>query len=230
MAAQHYQSDIDARLDKVIKAAEASRARIHEIAGRSRENHLSQDVGEQDKQLCSQLAKSILVDEDYSVLGSHLDSLLRKKIIEHEYVDFARLLPRDRVKIESDNRMEMVQQNRQTYWIPYTNRDNLNISSYHKWKLAFRVFSNVYTAAHPARATELLQYHHLICSASQNYVWDNVYMYDIDFRIHKSNHPDRSWVAILQQAWSFHLKDRLTHFSSRSSKDKSQGVNSVSRG
>ena len=162
------------------------------------------------------------------MLGGHLDQNLRQKIIQHEYVDFAHLLPRDRVKSESDNRLEMVNQNGHTYWIPYSDRDNLSISSYHKWELAFRVFSNVYTGAHPTRASELLQYHHLIYSASQNFIWDNVYMYDIDFRIHLSNHPNRSWAAILQQAWSFRLKDRLTHFkyNPANSSDKSGNARS----
>ena len=106
----------------------------------------------------------------------------------------------------------MISQNRQTYWVPYSDRDNLVITSYHKWELVFRVFSNIYTGAHPTRASELLQYHHLIYSASQNFIWDNVYTYDIDFRLHMSNHPNHSWGAILQQAWSFRLKDHLTHF------------------
>ena len=115
----------------------------------------------------------------------------------------------------------MVNQNGRTYWVPFSDRDNVSISSYHKWELAFRVFSNVYTSVHADCTSELLQYHHLIFSASQNYIWDNVYTYDIDFRLHISKPPERSWGLILQQAWSFRLKDRLTYFRS----NQGQGAN-----
>ena len=224
--ARKYEDEIDERLNKAIKEAEASKARIHEITGQC-----SISSKEKDGDLCDHLVRAVLVDEDYSVLGGHLDAHLRKKIEDHEYVDFARLLPRDRVKSETDNRMEMISQNRQTYWVPYADCNNLSISSYHKWELAFRVFSNVYTSAHPGRAAELLQYHYLIYSASQNYIWDNVYTYDIDFRLHISNHPNRSWGTILQQAWSFRLKDRLTHFKSNAnSGDRNQHGNGSNHG
>ena len=189
--ARRFEDEIDERLDREIRQAEGSKARINELKGKTRIES---------------------IDDDYSVLGNHLDSSLRKKIVEHEYVDFSRLLPRDKVRSESDNRLEMVNQNGKTYWVPYSDRDNISIGSYHKWDLAFRVFSNVYTSVHPSRATKLLQYQHLIFSASQNYIWDNVYTYDIDFRLHMSKHPERNWGLILHQAWSFRLKDRLTYF------------------
>ena len=35
-------------------------------------------------------------------------------------------------------------------------------------------------------------------------------MYDKDFRIHMSKHPERNWGIILQQAWSLRLKDRVS--------------------
>ena len=96
--------------------------------------------------------------------------------------------------------------------VTYTDCENVAISSYPKWELAFRVFSEVFTREYPHRSGQLLQYNHVIHSASQSFVWDNVYTYDIDFRIHISNHPERSLAMILQQAWSFRLKDRITNF------------------
>ena len=188
-----------------MREAEVSKAWIHEVAGRW-------GTEEENRNICNELACTILVDNDYQVLGNHLDDSIKKKIVQHEYVDFARLLPRDRVKVENDNRLEMINPNGKTYWVPYSDQDNLAITSYNKWDQAFRIFSSVYTRAHLGRASELLQYHHLIYSATQNYLWDNVYTYDMDFRIHMSNHPDRNWAIILQQTWSFRLKDKLTHF------------------
>ena len=44
------------------------------------------------------------------------------------------------------------------------------------------------------------------------FIWENVYAYDMDFRIHMSRHPERSWGIILQQAWSMRLQDRINKF------------------
>ena len=55
----------------------------------------------------------------------------------------------------------------------------------------------------------MLQYSDIIHHASQLFIWENVYAYDIDFRIHMSKHPERSWGIILQQAWSLQLQDRV---------------------
>ena len=37
------------------------------------------------------------VDDNYMVIGAHVDQNIQQKIVNHEYVDFARLLPKDRV-------------------------------------------------------------------------------------------------------------------------------------
>ena len=128
----------------------------------------------------------MLVDEDYRVLGGHVDTNLRKKIVSNEYVDLAKLLPRDRVKSETDNRLEVMNKNGKTFWVPYADRENVTIYSYARWELAFRVFADIYTRHFPGKSGELLQYNHVIHSAVQSFSWDNVYTYDIDFRIHIS--------------------------------------------
>ena len=66
----------------------------------------------------------------------------------------------------------------------------------------------VYTSCHPERGTELIQYNHIIQTASGSYLWDNVYQYDREFRRHMERHPGRNWGIILQQAWTMFLKDR----------------------
>ena len=70
-------------------------------------------------------------------------------------------------------------------------------------------FSEIYMKAHPYRAAELVQYHHLIHIASQSFVLDNVYLYDKDFQIHMSKHTNHSWAIILQQVWMVRLHDRI---------------------
>ena len=66
---------------------------------------------------------------------------------------------------------------------------------------------------------ELIQYCHVIHTASLTFAWENVYYYDCEFRIHMSKYPERSWAVILQQAWNLRLKDKIRHelFNDRSS-------------
>ena len=68
------------------------------------------------------------MDESYLVVGNYIEEGLRSRIENGEYVDFARLLPRDR-----DNRMELVNKNGHTYFVPASNQgssDNAIISNF----------------------------------------------------------------------------------------------------
>ena len=151
---------------------------------------------------------SAYVDESYIVVGGHLDENMINKIIKGDYVDFGKLLPRDKITtVEEDGRMEMYCKNGRTFWSPVTNA--VTINGFAKWEQAFRVFSNIYSKANPSRASELIEYNHIIHTISQAYIWDNVYLYDKEFRLHMARNPTRSWSMILQQAWSLKLRDRI---------------------
>ena len=182
--------------------AEASRARIYEVPGKlqSIEKYLQRP----------DLFHSVLVDEDYLVVGTHVDESTKKKIILGDYVDFAKLIPRSRVSSEDDHRMEIVNYGGQTFWVPASDKNSVSISNFSRWEQAFRVYSNIYTQYHPGRSSELIQYNHIIHTASLSYQWENVYQYDKEFRLHLSHHPERSWGVILQQAWSMYLKDKIS--------------------
>ena len=129
------------------------------------------------------------------------------KIQKGEYIDFSKLIPRDKVVVEEDSRLELVVRNGRTFWTPVT--PGVTINNFQRWEQAFRVFSNIYCKTNPTRATELIEYNHIIHTISQAYSWDNVYLYDKEFRMHMSKNPSRSWGMILQQAWSLRLKDRI---------------------
>ena len=101
----------------------------------------------------------------------------------------------------------MVLKGGQTYWVPMA--ENQAITNFQKWELAFRVYSDIYSRAHPTRSCELLQYNHIIHTISTQFIWENVYNYDKDFRLHMAWHPHRNWSIILQQAWSMRLRDRV---------------------
>ena len=118
----------------------------------------------------------------------------------------------------------MVIKGGKTYWSPVV--ESTSINSFGKLEQAFRVFSDIFLRHYPAKSTELIQYNHIIHTASLTYVWENVYSYDKDFRLHISRHPTRSWGIILQQVWSMRLKDRIY----KSEYDKSNYNNHNSSG
>ena len=92
-----------------------------------------------------------------------------------------------------------------------SDRESQSINDFGKWEQAFRVYANVYTKMFHEKASELIQYNHVIYTASLSYLWDNVYTYDKEFRMHISQFPQRSWAVILQQAWTLYMKDRLRY-------------------
>ena len=184
----------------MIHEAEASRARIFDVKGN--DNFPTQ---------VQQVFHSAVLDEEYLLVGNYLDETIKQRIGQGKYIDFAKLMPREKVFSEDDTRMEMINSSGQSFWVLVTDRENTSISNFAKWEQAFRVYSNVYTAFHPARAGELIQYNHIIHTAAQTYSWDNVYRYNREFRMHMSRHHlNRSWAVILQQAWTMFLKDRVS--------------------
>ena len=138
-------------------------------------------------------------------MGTYLDKAIIEKIVAGEYVDFARLLPRDKMLMQDDHRMEIVNKGGLTYFVPLADREIGTINSFARWEQAFRIYSNVYSKRFPHRATELIQYNHIIHTASLTYIWENVYLYDKEFHMHLSNYPHHSWAVILQQAWAMYL-------------------------
>ena len=147
------------------------------------------------------------IDEDYLVVGAHIDEQMKNRIIKGEYVDFGKLLPRDRILAEEDGRLELVIRNGKTFWVPVS--ESVSINGFSRWEQAFRIYSNIYTHQYPHWSTELIQYNHIIHSIAGLYTWENVYSYDKEFRLHLAKHPERSWSVILQQAWAMKLRDRL---------------------
>ena len=149
------------------------------------------------------------IDEDYMVVGSHLDDTTLQKIKRCEYIDFGKLIPRDRILATEDSRMEIVMRGGHTYCVPV--EETTEITNFSKWEQAFRVFSNVYTKYYLHRSSELIEYNHIIHTISLTFPWENVYLYDKDFRIHMSKHPEQNWSIILQQAWSLRLREKTNN-------------------
>ena len=76
--------EVDQAAD-MVKDAEATKIRMIRTPGKSPTNRL--DI--------SAVHHSMVVDENYQLIGGHIDLQLQEKIRQGDYVDFARLLPRE---------------------------------------------------------------------------------------------------------------------------------------
>ena len=193
----------DEKAERLIREAETSKARIFATPGKDAELINDHNLHQRLNASCA------LIDEGFLVVGAHLDEVTMDKISKGEYVDFGKLIPKDKIMMEEDGRLEMIIKNGKTYWVPVNAGTAIN--SFNKWEQAFRVYSNIFSKYNPSRAAELIEYNHVIHTIACHYIWDNVYSYDKDFRLHMARNPARSWAIILQQAWSLRLRDRLAH-------------------
>ena len=199
---QQPQQNVEDRSRQMLRQAEEAKARMLEVPGKSSHVLDKMPPGRE-------LLHSVLVDEEYTLVEAHLEDHIRGKIVNGEYVDFARLIPRDRLVNEDDKRMEFVVKNGQTFLVPISDRETTVISNFGRWEQAFRVYSTVYSDYYPQRAKELIKYNHTIYHAALSYSWENVYSYDKDFRLHMAKFPSRNWGIILQQAWTLRMRDRV---------------------
>ena len=198
--------------DRVVREAENSRARMIEITGN-------------DDKTGQALLHSVIVDDGYLQVAAHVEEGLRRRIENFEYIEFSKLLPRDKIMEEEDHRLTFVNKGGVPYLVPASDKSDSQINSYGKWNRAFQVFSEIITRKYPEKAQELLQYDHVIHTAAQTFQWDNVAAYDKDFRIHISRHPARTWSVILQQAWSMRLNDKIHDFSTSPTRSGENGTN-----
>ena len=81
-------------------------------------------------------SQTALIDEDCMVIGGHLDEATILKIKNGEYIDFSKLVPKDRIIAEEEKRLEMVIKGGHTNYIPVN--EGSTISNFYKWEQAFR--------------------------------------------------------------------------------------------
>ena len=70
-------------------------------------------------------------------MGAHLDESLKCRIIVGQCVDFSKLIPRDRIQMESDKRLEIATHNGQTFFQHIVKREGIGIGSIYHWDLPF---------------------------------------------------------------------------------------------
>ena len=103
-------------------------------------NNLNINPGEFDKPVLS-VKELLQMDQDYIVVGSHVDQNLQEKIVTGAYIDFSKLLPKDRLMTEEEGRMDLVVRNGKAFWMPVS--EGVAINNFSKWEQAFRVFARV---------------------------------------------------------------------------------------
>ena len=128
---------------QLVREAECAKAQIYKVPGERRES------------FGKSVAYALLLDDNYEAVASHLDRALIKSIKAGEYVDFGKLLPKDRVEREEDNRLEIVNKGGNMFWVPVAERERSKINSIQIWDTAFRVYSRVYTEEFSGRSIEL---------------------------------------------------------------------------
>ena len=106
--------------EEIIREAEASRVRIFTTSGKG------------DLLIGSVEHRPPVVDENYLVVGNHVDVNTQEKKKNGEYIDFARLVSKDRIGSDDDHRMELVIRGGQTYFVPVSEREVSGISNFNK--------------------------------------------------------------------------------------------------
>ena len=134
------------KAEQIVRQAETSKAQILEVSGKDVLNNYD-DVVINDQLYHHEKFESnrtqnnqeahlpSVADEDYLIVGNYVDQQTRERILNDEFVDFMRLLPRDKLQIEEDNRMEIVNQDGRTYFVPAsTLNDSGSISNFSRWE------------------------------------------------------------------------------------------------
>ena len=122
-----------------IKEAESSRAHMYDVSGNDplTPKHNDQEFTQDPIEILNEgFAHSMMVDEQFMFVAAHIDSSLHQKIAKGEYVKFSRLIARDKVDMDDETRMEMVNHDGQPMWVP-AEKDFTTISNFFKWEQAF---------------------------------------------------------------------------------------------
>ena len=98
--------------ENMVRDAERAKARIYDVTGEETQNVYQAANSLTPIPAMGHLNRmtyqSTLLDEDYLLVRNYVDEATRVKIGNGEYVDFSKLMPRDKIQAEEDMRMEMV--------------------------------------------------------------------------------------------------------------------------
>ena len=131
--------------DKTIREVEQTKAQVFDVPG-EKNNQLVGVNQPLMAGLSQNYIHSMFVDENYCLVVAHVDATIKAKIVKGQYIDFSKLVPKDRVWTEEDHRVQLIMKGGSTYFVP-ANDGSTSITSIHRWDQAFCVFPK-FTARH----------------------------------------------------------------------------------
>lgn len=147
-------------------------------------------------------------DDKLFQLTAHVDDITLRMIQNGEYVEFSKLLPREKVVPAQDKgKFQIVDDDGKPAFSQYVPKDLYSISNFKKWELAFDIFAKIYSDSYPLRAPELLEYKHIIRRGAESFPWVHVYNYDQIFRQFVEKNPGRTWAKKHLETWTNHVTD-----------------------
>ena len=155
-------------------------------------------------------------DDKFFHVTSQIEPVLHLKIERGEFIELECLLPKDRFGSRSGNDdlnkqlFQLISQGTSNYLEPPIARTG-KINSVRKWDQAFRVYAAIYTNANPQRSSEIWQYVYVIHTAAASNPWDNVYLYDVNFRQLMATKPWRSWGKTYTQGWNMAFNNSISN-------------------
>lgn len=179
------------RRDKILLDAELHRAQLLK-PGKFNLNHL-------------------IYDANHKSLGSHVDDAMVAHIISGDFIELKDLVPKSRPFHfrASQPEMKLINVKGKQRWVE--EEDTQVLSSYKKWEEAFEIYASIYVRGHPHHADELYDYKYSIRDAAATYVWENVFDYDVEFRLHMARcKHNRSWSARLDCEYNRLLKNHIS--------------------
>lgn len=175
--------------------------------------NLAKPTGELNRQL-----ETLLIDMNRFHLTSHVDRKLRDLILSGDFmVDFRKLIPQSRSRSKIDPRLNMIYKDGMPSFIPADKDAYKDITGYTQWEVAFKVFMGIFVKKWPERANKLLEYSHVIHTASLTYPWESVFNYDIAMREIMTDCPTRLWGSICQHTWALELGEPSNKISAQAS-------------
>lgn len=153
--------------------------------------------------------RHLIYDAQARNLGSHVDQATELWIMRGEFIELHTLLPKrsyHRFRDKKPGYTFSLEEGRPSF---VQEDDSKELNSFAKWEEAFEIYASIYIRAHPSRANELSEYKYDIRDAASTYIWENVFDYDIEFRLHMAKHPDRDWAARLTDKYTKFMKNHI---------------------
>ena len=154
-----------------------------------------------------------LSDDDFFHLICHIDANLEQKIERGDFVDLDKLLVKDNngpwmtEQAHDYERLEWVRNEAGTFLMPAKKQNKIN--NFRRWEQAFCIYATIYCGKNPHRTREIWQYISVINTASNSFIWENVYNYDIVFRQLIQFNPNRSWAITYSHMWNLSMRTPL---------------------